>query len=299
MLNEFIIFHISMSICYLIYGFLRKEKIKAINEFILVFMIPLLGIGHLILIKLIGTQIKDSTHILNSYKEYIREKNKIFYGEGVNLSQKINTISMEEALIYNTNREKRQLLLNILKGDYSQNVSILKSALKDEDSETSHYAASALMRIKGELDKNLQLKEIEYEKNKDSMEIMKEYIRIVKKYMESGLLDQFTYYKYRSIYLNLLKIILSKEKSNLYYEEKINYEIEVGNYQEARAYCEEYLKNFTLEEGAYLSYMKLYYNLGDYKGLYENINLLKNSFVRLSPKGLNILRFWMERTKHV
>ncbi|WP_141228383.1 tetratricopeptide repeat protein [Anaeromicrobium sediminis] len=298
-MNKFIILHISISIGYLLYGLFKKERIEAINEFLLVFMIPLLGISHLILTKLIGTQIKDSTHILNSYGEYIKGKNQVFQIEGINLPKKINTISMEDALIYNTNKEKRQLLLDVLKGDYSQNISILKSALNDEDSETSHYAASALMRIKGELDKDLQLKEVQYEKNKDSIETIKEYIEIVKKYMESGLLDQFTHYKYRSIYLNLLKLILSKEQSPLYYEEKIHYEIKVGNYEEAREYCESYLNEFGLEEGPYLSYIKLYYNLGDYKKLYESINSLRNSSIRLSPKGLKILRFWMERKKYV
>lgn len=296
---RFAIIHITFSLCYLIYTLIKKGKTEGINKFILVFFIPIFGVLYFVFINILSYFIKDSEDVLKSYSEYVKNKEKLDVIEDINLDKEVNIISVEEALIFNTNKEKRELLFDVLRGDYSQNISILKSALNNEDTETSHYAASALMRIKSKLDEEIHLKEIEYEKNKNNIEAIDEYLKAIKNYIESDLLDIFTYKKYVVIYLNILAKRLSiDDEYEEYYQEKINYELEFGNYQEARRYCEKYFEAYPNKEGSYLMFIKLYYKLKNFEKLYENIDMLKNSNIILSPKALNILRFWLTRRQN-
>ena len=55
-----------------------------------------------------------------------------------------NVIPLEDALAVNDKTRMRMVMMNVLKGDIQSSLSAISQALKVKDSETSHYAASAL-----------------------------------------------------------------------------------------------------------------------------------------------------------
>lgn len=65
------------------------------------------------------------------------------------------TVSMEEALIVNTPKERRALMMDILNDDPKAYVEFLKLAGNNDDTEVVHYAVSAMVQISKENDQML------------------------------------------------------------------------------------------------------------------------------------------------
>ncbi|MFR1976947.1 MAG: hypothetical protein ACLS2X_08310, partial [Coprococcus sp.] len=58
-----------------------------------------------------------------------------------------NMVSIEEALAVTDKGNLRTLMMNVIRGDYSQSLSGFLMALNSDDSETAHYAASVLQEV--------------------------------------------------------------------------------------------------------------------------------------------------------
>ncbi|MCY6482929.1 hypothetical protein OW763_00985 [Clostridium aestuarii] len=247
--------------------------------------------------NIVYKRVNDSQDILNSYERYVKNKENdenIF--EKVNFEKEANIISVEEALLINENKVKRSLISDILKGNYEKHIKILKKSIEDEDSETSHYAAAAIMEIKRQFQINIGRIETEYQNNKNDLEVLKEYVEVLKRYLFSGLLDKSEYKRILFIYSGMLEKVLSIDSSNeQYFVEKINCEFEFENYSNAKKLCDEFVRYHSQKEQPYLMYMKLYYMTKNYTRFKETIEFIKkNRKIKLSNEGLNLLRFWIE-----
>lgn len=297
-MNKFIVIHILSSILYLIIFFIiTKDKVKAAIRFIVVLLVPGVGIFYFITANIVYKLINDSKNILDSYERYIKNKEideSIF--EKINFQKETNLVPLEEALLVNENKIKRNLVSDILKGDYSRHIKILKRSLEDEDTETSHYAAAAIMEIKRQFQIDIGKIEIKYENDKNNLEVIKEYVEFLRKYLSSGLLDKIEYKKFFYMYSNVLEKLLRIDTySEEYFVEKINCELELKNYTNAKKVCDEFIKYHSEKEEPYFMYMKLYYMTGNYISLKETVDFIKgNRQIKLSNKGLKLLRFWIE-----
>ncbi|MCT4688364.1 hypothetical protein [Vallitalea sp.] len=212
-------------------------------------------------------------------------------------NNKRDIIPIEEALLLNDNIVKRDLVINMVKEKRLSNVNGLKLALQDEDTETSHYAASAIMQIKSEFENKIKEISVKYEQNNNDSELIGEYISILKDYIDSGLMERQMEKRFRNDYSKLLAQIINlgtKEKE--YYIMKINIDLDMEDYQQARYFCNLFLDKFEKLEDPYLLYMKLYYSLKDYDMLNKTIEQLVELPISLSNEALNKIRFWTAMT---
>ena len=74
-------------------------------------------------------------------------KNKVLLKVGTDILQNVNYVPLEEVLLLESKKNKRDGFLSVLKENVEESVSLIKHAVNDEDSEISHYAASSLMDI--------------------------------------------------------------------------------------------------------------------------------------------------------
>ena len=81
------------------------------------------------------------------YLELTFNREKKEFAEQTDYETEKEFVPLEEALIISDVQDKRRALLNVLKADVSNNMKSLVKALDNEDSETAHYAASALMDV--------------------------------------------------------------------------------------------------------------------------------------------------------
>lgn len=98
-----------------------------------------------------------------------------------------NTVPLEEALIVDNPRQRRNLMLSILNENPGQYANLLSQARLNEDVEVVHYAATAMAQISAKEDIALQQRMEEYERNRDSDEALDRYREALEHYLESSM----------------------------------------------------------------------------------------------------------------
>jgi hypothetical protein len=204
-------------------------------------------------------------------------------------------VPIEDALVLNDKITIRKLIMNTLKGDDYTHLSFFKKAVKDKDTEVSHYAAIAIMEVKRKLIITIKLLESKYElgDKKDSL-ISEAYAESLKKYTESGLLDNRSYRKYMYAYSKVLQnIINTKNVEEIYYEAKIQCDIYMKKYDETISICRKYMKEFPKSDKPYILLLKIYFLKNNKIKFDEVMKELIGSNIRIESESLEIARFWL------
>lgn len=213
-----------------------------------------------------------------------------------NIEAETNIIPFNDALVLNDNKTKRRMLIDLLKGEFSTNIDALELALKSDDSETSHYAATAVQQAKSDLMKTMRKLEEEIDNAETDSRLLEDYRDILKQYIRIEFLDKQTRKRYMYTYLaTLSKLIkLSPDSSKLNYMEKIDVAISLHEYREALEAVNQFLAVFPDQEESYFAAMNIHYVMKNREGFNEIVGRLRASEIRLSPDKLNQLRFWIQ-----
>jgi hypothetical protein len=211
----------------------------------------------------------------------------------INIEEEVNLVPIQDALLLNENKIKRKLLIHSLKENSIQNTKILEKALQNEDSETSHYAASAIMEMKRRLQNSIQELGVQLNECPEDVEIMSTYAEVISQYLKSGFLDEGRFKYFESLLSTILEqIITSGHGQKQHYVDKINNDLSLQQYEKAAYYCDKFMEEHPHEEMAYIMAMKLHYSLRNSNQLQRIISTLKKQPVSLSPNALRIVRFW-------
>lgn len=213
----------------------------------------------------------------------------------IEAEKELNVIPIEDALLINEHRTRRRVMIDVLKQDANQYLEILQRAVSNEDTETSHYAVSAIMEVKRKMMLALQDLSVRYENDKADVYLVRTYAEVLKGFMSSGFLDERTLLKHRYTYLEVLGTLTElTDDSEWAYQEKVDVEIVLGMFAEAEATGKQYLEKHPLSEEAYLCLMKVYFAMKSEDKLYETLDRLKQTPLRLSNHALTLVRFWSE-----
>ena len=89
--------------------------------------------------------------------------------------KELNNVPMEEALKINDYELRRKMVMDTLKEDNTLDyLNVLKEALENEDSETSHYASSIIMLLQEKTQKQILAKEKALEEDPENQELGRE-----------------------------------------------------------------------------------------------------------------------------
>lgn len=209
--------------------------------------------------------------------------------------KEMNVVPLEEALLVNDLSTRRRVMIDLLKQDSLDYLEVLQMAVSNEDTETSHYAVSAIMEMKRKIVINLQELAVKFEENKKDAHVLLSYAEILKSYMRSGFLDERTRIKYSYTYTNVLKLLIEQvPEAREVYVDKIRTDLDLGEFTEAEETALQYLKQFPLREDSYLSLMNVYYTMRSIEKLKSTLIELRKSPIRLSNQALTVVRFWSE-----
>ena len=289
-------------ILYIIMKLLRKNGANTI--LLISLSIPYVGFIILLFIliceKLVSTD--HGREVLKRESKY--EKSISLLVRAAELEHKKDLIAAEEALILNSNSVKRELIKDILKKDTYKYRTILLNALMDEDTETSHYAATAITQMKGKLTILIQKFEAEYEKNPKNQENADMFLKALKDYIESNIIDSKEIIKLKYMY----RWVLEEYKQNFeftetHFEELIKTCINLKEYKKALDYNyefkEKFKEKFKDDIKPYILLLEIYYYLKDKKSFNDVILEIRNSSLKLDNYSLDLLRFWIEEEKDV
>jgi len=222
----------------------------------------------------------------------------ILFTDRVDFDKETDVIALEDTLLLSNQMEKRRHFLEALKKDTSKYIDKLKIALKDEDVETSHYAASAISEIRRNLDLNIQSFSVEYEKMKDDIEFSIAYEKAIHEYVKSGLADQLAVRRMLVDQVNVLSHLISLgQDGELYYERVIDASFKLGNMSEGLNYCEKHHEKHK-SESSFLHLMNYYYLIKDTKNFYDMLEKMLNSSLLLSSHTLDMVRLWRNEIQY-
>jgi len=288
-----IIMHCIVCLIYFVVNLKFKGLQDSLYKFFIIFFLPAAGLLFFIVWAILNKIPNRSDSIVDSYLKYIREKKHIYYEEVVDFEKEINTVPLEDSLNYSDNKSKRAYLIYILKKDFISHIKGLKKAIKSQDTETSHYAASALMEIKKQFEILMANVGEKYKNDKDNIGVIQEYAGTLKKYLKSGIADKIDYYNYLEKYSEILSELLSRHiKDEVYFVDKINCDLELRDYESAEYFGKKFFEYFPNSEKPYLALMKVYFLSRNTKSFANVSKVLKHRKIGLTEYGESVIKFW-------
>lgn len=229
------------------------------------------------------------------YLELTFSREKKEFAQQTDYETEKEFVPLEEALIISDVNDKRRALLNVLKSDVSNNMKSLSKALDNEDSETAHYAASALMDVLQKYSKKLSGLSVKYKENPEDADVNKEYADTTYEYLSSGVLGEIEVKKYAHLYTELIDN-LNKYHPDLLdteqYKNMVECLLKIGKYDEADKWASLSIERQPNIEQSYLNSLSVKYKTkkwDEFKAVMDN--MLKSG-AQLSDKGIGIVRFW-------
>ena len=218
--------------------------------------------------------------------------------EHPNVREALNVVPVEDAMAVSGNEEKRDLLLKQLKKDLTENYRVLLAAEWDEDSESVHYAAVA----KTEIYRLHQTRWLEcrrdYAQDPGDPKRYHAACEALIDMLTSGILSSREQSAYQKRLCDLVHRQLGAgedEVSQREYEEYLSSLVELGRYADAERLWREHADRMR-SEAAYHSMLSMFYRTGERRKFEDLLDdLCKNRQIRLSPKGLEQLRYWRDR----
>lgn len=209
--------------------------------------------------------------------------------------EELNILSIEEALIINDYATRRKVLIDVLKQDAMQYIDALKMAVINEDTETSHYAATAVIEVKRELTLLLQKLAVEFSQKPHDSNVAITYAEVIQEYLRSGFLDSQSQKQYKLIYSQIIdQLIQNNDATEQHFVNKISNDLSLNDVQNAENTIKPFKKAYPLSEQAFFSAMTIYFKKRSLNRLASELNELKASPIVLSSNGLKIVRYWSE-----
>lgn len=218
--------------------------------------------------------------------------------EHPDVQEALNVVPVEDAMAVSGNAEKRALLLKQLKKNLKENYKILLAAQEDEDTESAHYVAAAKMEIY-RLGQTRWLEcRRDYEQEPDNPEKYHTACTVLMEMLASGVLSAREQSAYRKRLCDLVQRQMETGESEVSLRECEGYLkslVELGRFEDAELFWKEHADRIR-SEASYQDMLKMFYQAGErqkFEGLLDDLR--KNKQIRLSPKGLEQLRYWMNR----
>ena len=243
-------------------------------------------------------------HDAQFFSQYIEDQSEdiaIDIREGqqrLNAVQELNVVSVEEALLVNDVHVRRKVLIDIIKQDALQYIDVLKQAVTNEDTETSHYAVTAVIEMKRELTILLQKLAVEYAQQPNDTTVATTYADVIQAYMRSGFLDAQSLKQYQLTYNAIVTSLIEQgTATEQHYKQKIDTAIALHNIAEAQQTITQFKQAFPLSEQPYVAAMSIYFQLRAFTPLLAELNALKSSSIQLSSDTMQLVRYWNEVAK--
>lgn len=212
----------------------------------------------------------------------------------INSERDTNIVPMEEALIVNDYELRRKMVMNTLMEDNTMDyLQVLKEALENEDSETSHYASSIIMQLQAGIQNRMIERQREFQENPGDREIMEQYEKELYELLDSGVVETDNLRKYFLQYHALSQEIFREEKpEEIYFQHTVQVYFLEKNYAAAAAVVERYLKQYPKSEDAVLCKIKQCIYTKDHRELERFMESLSGRPVVLTQKTLEYIRFF-------
>lgn len=288
----FFLFAIHLILCLLCFFGIRFGILKVHKYmFFVALFLPFWGVLILLILHFqIGFHADDSVDV---GVEKMKLESELY--KGVSIDEKkvaSTTVPIEEALVVNSARERRSIIMDVLNDNPKEYIEFLQKAGNNEDTEVVHYAVTAMVEIAKENDYMLQNLERQYAANPDNRDILTEYIDFLWSCLSQNLMQGQVEVINRELFSTLIhkKIDLDGEITD--YSRAVENELKRGQFTLAGAILQKMKPLYLENEEYYLLRLQYLASLGrgeDIKALLAEID---DRHIFLSTKAKEVLAFW-------
>lgn len=214
--------------------------------------------------------------------------------EFVDMERERNMASFEESIAVSDFQSLRGLMLNVLRGDVKKSLNSIALGLNSQDSETSHYAATALRDELGDFRNTAQKIYLEIQKKDDNCV---QYCEMEIEYMNQILLQDVLTEMEQTSFVNIfenvgqtLYLMDKKHMKTSYYQWIIKCLVKNKQYDKAKKWCERAIQECPDNLFPHKYLLRTYYEEQDRDNFFAEMNALKNSSIVLDNDTLEIIR---------
>lgn len=287
---------------YLLLGLVRRKgkeqerghRAKYVLLSMVIFICPLVGICFLcfshVLYKILSRREVDMNDI-----SFSRERVQIYMPADV--KRDINIVPMTDVLSISDMKYRRQMLLDVLKKDARRAMSSIALAMDNEDSETSHYAASVLMDALSEFRGNMQNLVKSFQENPQDSKlgcmILDDLNEILRKNVFTGGEKSSYIYMADSVGETMFKETRDVLDGR-YYSELTELLIEAGDYQAAKKWGDRALTYRLDCAESYICNLKLYFKWENREEFFSCLDRLKASDLTVGKEAMEYIRLFKQ-----
>ena len=200
-------------------------------------------------------------------------------------------VPLEEALIINPPSVRRGLMMDVLMEDIGDDISILNQARGNEDAEVVHYATTAMAELAKDYDLRLQKMEIRYRDDPENEEILEEYLKLLKEYIDSGIVQGSFLRLQKHQCQNMLCEKIRRQGSLCDYRSLVQGYLDLGELEEAKRWLDEMEKRWPAEEAVWILKVEYCFKLGQGEIIQKLLEEIERRKIYLSAEGKEKLEF--------
>lgn len=270
---------------------LRDKRKAYLLRFLVMVLCPVIGplfflISYLLYITIFRFQV-DLEDVIFS-KDRVRTQVK------ADEERERNIIPVEEAIIVNDKRSLRMALMNILKGDTRGSLSSISLALGSEDSETAHYAASALSDILNDFRVRVHRMKLEMqEEEPEQTECEERMIDFMDDVLRQNIFTGLEQNRYVHMMDTTAEVLYGKDPlkfTEQRYENVCLRLLEVEDFANTEKWCRRLQEQFPDRLAAYTCRLKLYFTTKNREAFFQALGELKKSHVVIDSETLEMIR---------
>ena len=203
-------------------------------------------------------------------------------------------VPLEEALLVNSPRQRRQLIFSVLEEDPMQYYAFLQQARMNDDSEVVHYAATAMAQISKQCDLRLQQLEQRCAAAPQDAGTRREAIRYLHQVLDAGLLQGRAAELRRRQLANLLEQMLREAPEYASGCQLARIQLELREDAAAKQTLATLTRRWPQRETAWLLLLRCAVQQKDGTAMQQVLDTIRQQRVWLGAEGRQTIRFWQQ-----
>lgn len=203
------------------------------------------------------------------------------------------TVPIEEALVINSARERRTIIMDVLNDNPKEYIEFLQKAGNNDDTEVVHYAVTAMVEISKENDYKLQDFERRLSMDPENHSILSEYTDFLWNCLSQNLMQGQVEVLNRQLFSDLMQRKMALRPGSIRdYQIVTENELRRKNYDLASQNLEMMKEQYPETEEYYLCRINYLSSLGRGSEIRDLLNEIQEKKVFISSAAKEALAFW-------
>lgn len=204
-----------------------------------------------------------------------------------------NTVPIEEALVVNSAKERRSIIMDVLNDNPKEYIEFLQKAGNNEDTEVVHYAVTAMVEISKENDYKLQDFERQHAKDPEDITMLAGYTDFLWSCLSQNLMQGQVEVMNRELFSDLMEKKMALETPSVTdFRRMVENDLRRKNYTSASAHLRQMQTLYPDEEIYYLCRLDYLASLGRGEDIKQLIREINKKHIYLSSATKGVLAFW-------